>query len=256
MDNKNIYENFDWESFKETDIQSKIKKVLDLIPDDVQNILDVGCGNGLITNVLGKKYKVTGVDRSESALKLVETNKIQASADDIPQNDKSYDMVFSSELLEHLDDNTFQDSISEMMRLTKKYIFITVPNDENPDKLSIKCPECRYTYNSPNHLRSFKLKDFKRLFPEYNILKTFVGGKKVRYYNPTILKMKLKTTPSHSWIPMYWMAKSKRGTICPKCENTFTNPYRFNPLATAYDICNVIISPKKPYWRFVLMEKH
>lgn len=256
MDNKNIYEKFDWESFKESDVQGKIAKVIEIIPDDVQSILDVGCGNGAITNALGKTYKVTGVDRSENALKLVKTRKIQASADNIPFKDNSFDMVFSSELLEHLDEKTFSGTIAEFKRLSKKYIFITVPNNENPNKLAIKCPDCDYLFNSPNHLRSFKPEDFRELLPEYKILKTIVAGKKVRYYNPKILKLKLKLTPASSWIPTYWMEKSKRRAICPKCEFEFINPYRFNPIATAFDICNVLVSPKKPYWLFVLLVKN
>lgn len=255
MDNKAVYEKFDWASFTEDDLGEKISKVIEMIPEDVENILDVGCGNGLITNTLGEGYDVTGVDRSENALKFVKTNKIQADADHIPLADQSFDLVFSSELLEHLDDKTITGTISEIKRLSKKYIFITVPNDENPDKLAIKCPSCSYVYNRPNHLRSFKLKKFESLFPEYRIIKHFVSGKKVRYYQPALLNLKKRIAPSQSWIPYYWIPESNRKTICPNCEHEFKYDYRFNVFATSIDIINAIISPKKPYWLFVLMEK-
>ena len=255
MDNKNIYEKFDWASLKEEDLKDKILKVLEFIPEDVNTIVDVGCGNGAITNVISKQYEVTGVDRSKEALKHLQTKTVLASADNIPLSSAYCDLVFSSELLEHLDDDTFAKTIKELKRLTKKYIFITVPNDENPDKLSIRCPRCKFVYNRPNHLRSFKPKDFKILFPEYKILKTFAFGSKVRYYNPAILTVKKRITPASSWIPKYWIEKSKRKTFCPKCENEFIYPYRFNLIATGLDILNVILSPKKPYWLFVLMEK-
>ncbi|NOX84451.1 MAG: class I SAM-dependent methyltransferase [Chlorobi bacterium] len=255
MDNKTIYEEYDWSSLKESVLKEKIQKVMELIPQDVQTIVDIGCGNGVITNILGQNYNVTGVDRSEYALSFVETQKIQASADKIPLPDHSYDLVFSSELLEHLDDKVFENSVKEMKRLSKKYIFITVPNDENPDKLSIKCPQCSYLYNSPNHLRSFKSHDFYSLFPEYEMISIFTFGKKVRYYNPFLLNIKKKISPSQSWIPYYWMPKTKRKTICPNCEHEFYNQYKFNLFATSIDILNVLISPKKPYWLFVLMEK-
>ena len=255
MDNKTIYEKFDWSALKESHLQGKITKVIELIPDDVKTIIDIGCGNGVITNVLGQQFEVTGVDRSEQALKMVETKKVQASADEIPLPAHSFDMVFSSELLEHLNDDIFNGAIKEIKRLSKKYIFITVPNDENPDKLSIKCPECDYIYNSPNHLRSFRSNDFNTLFPEHRIVTTFVFGKRVRYYNPQLLKIKKKTSPSRSWIPNYWMNESKRKTICPQCEHEFENTYNFNLMSTFIDITNVLVSPKKPYWLFVLMEK-
>ena len=255
MDNKTIYEKFDWSSFKEPALQGKVQKVLEFIPDSVRTIVDIGCGNGIITNVLGSHFDVTAVDRSEKALSFVQTKKVLAGADDIPLSDASFDMVFSSEMLEHLEDDVFAKAISEMKQLSQQYIFITVPNDENPDKLSMQCPSCGFVYNSPNHLRSFQLQDFDQLFPEYNIVSSLTFGKKVRYYNKRILQTKMKISPARSWIPYYWMPREKRKTICPKCESQFVNPYRFNLLATAMDFANLAVSPKKPYWLFVLMEK-
>lgn len=254
MDNKAFYDKFDWDSLKETHLKGKISKLLETIPTDVNSIIDVGCGNGVITNVLGQKYKVTWVDRSDSALENVRTEKVQASSDCIPFDNK-YDMVFSSVLLEHLPNDILKGTISEFKRLSKKYIFITVPNEENPDKLSIVCPECGYLYNSPNHLRCFDINKLIALFPECKLLKTFTFGKKVRYYNRNILKLKTNLTPSRSWIPNYWSPKNKRITTCPSYEHTFENQYTFNLFSLGLDFMNIIVSPKKPYWLFALFEK-
>ncbi len=232
----------------------KIQQVMQSIPADVKTLIDIGCENGVITNELGKKYDVLGVDRSRKALEFVQTPKIEASCDAVPV-EGPFDMVFSSELLEHLPENVFNETIKEFKRLARKYIFITVPNGENPDKLSIKCPACSYIFNRPNHLRSFSVKDFERLFPEYRIIKWFDFGKKVRYYNPLLLKIKRKISPPISWIPYYWIPKEERNTICPRCEHAFYYSWRFHPMALAVDVFNVLVSPKKPYWLFVLMEK-
>jgi len=62
MDNTVIYEKFDWGKLQSNDLRDKINLVIDYIPEDVKTILDVGCGNGVITNELAKRYKVTGVD--------------------------------------------------------------------------------------------------------------------------------------------------------------------------------------------------
>lgn len=255
MDNKQVYEKFDWSKLTEERLSGKIDRILNAIPDDVKTILDVGCGNGIITNALAEKYKITGVDRSNAALESVQTDKLLASSDNIPLEDRSYDMVFSSELLEHLDDKTLNGTIAEMDRLTTKYLFITVPFSENPDKLSIKCPECRNIYNRPNHLRSFNRNAIEKLFPDFETIRFFTYGNRVRYYNKTLLKLKRAITPSSSWIPYFWISRDNRETICPYCEHEFTYPYRFCMLTTAIDILNVIISPKKPYWLFVLLQK-
>ena len=256
MDNAKIYNKFNWEQLTIKDLKEKISKIIEFIPEDVVTILDVGCGNGVITNELGKKFNVTGVDRSDNALKYVQTKKIKSVSDNIPMNDGTFDMVFSSELLEHLEEFTFKKTIEEFKRLSRKYIFITVPNNENPDKIAIKCPQCSYTYNRPNHLKSFDLSDFKVLFPDYIIINSIEYGMKVRYYNRSILKVKKKLSPSSSWVPYYWIPEDNRNTICPKCENEFEYQYKFNPIATIMDVLNASISPKKPYWLFVLLEKN
>lgn len=255
MDNKTIYEKFDWSKLDFAALKGKIEKVVEFIPEGVSTIADIGCGNGVITNILGQQFEVTAVDRSAAALEFVETKKVQASAENIPLPDGSFDMVFSSEMLEHLEDEVLKGTISEMKRLSKKYIFITVPNDENPNKLSIQCPECNFIYNRPNHLRSFKLDSFKTLFPEYNIIRSLAFGNRTRYYSPTLLKLKKSISPASSWIPNYWISKNDRKTICPYCEHEFNYTYRFHPLASAVDMINLVVSPKKPYWLFVLMER-
>jgi SAM-dependent methyltransferase len=255
MDNKNIYELHDWHILNEQTLRLKIDKILSIIPESVETIVDIGCGNGVITNQLSQKYSVVGVDRSRAALEYVRCDYVQSSSESIPLPDYSFDMSFTSELLEHLEDDTYKKTIAEIKRLSKKYILVTVPNGENPDKLSIQCPSCLYRYNRPNHLRSLNIQDFKQNYQEYDILQHFVFGRKVRYYNPAILNLKLKFSPPASWIPYYWIEKNVRNTICPSCEHKFYYPFKFNLISFFCDVLNAIVSPKKPYWLFVLMKK-
>ena len=158
MDNRSIYEEFDWKSLHFCRTKRKDQKIIEWIPKDVNSIVDIGCGNGTITNILDKAFEITGIDRSKAALEYVETRKILSDANNIPLEDGSFDMSFSSKLLEHLEDDILLGTVSELKRLSRKYIFITVSNHENPDKLSIQCPNCNYCFNRPNHLRSFTSK--------------------------------------------------------------------------------------------------
>ena len=255
MDNSKIYERYNWEALKVADLKEKAELTHDLIPSSIKSILDVGCGNGAITNYLAEYYDVTGLDRSENALKFVNGKKIQASADAIPLADHSFDLGFSSELLEHLEEDVLLKTVSELKRVSREYILISVPNDENPGKLSIKCPDCRHVFNSSNHLQSFTPDKFKLIFPEYELVAHTMTGKKVRYYNRFLLKLKLKFSPSTAWIPYFWISKEKRNAFCPACENEFNYSYKLNVIASMIDILNVIISPKKPYWLIVLLKK-
>jgi len=70
-----------------------------------------------------------------------------------------------------------------------------------------------------------------------------------------LLNIKTSVTPSSAWVPYFWIGKSNRKTICPSCEYEFTNNYKFNIISSFIDTINAVISPKKPYWLFVLMVK-
>lgn len=255
IDNKKYYEQYQWDVIDEVGLSGKIKKIFETIPGDVSSIIDVGCGNGIITNELGKKYKVLGVDRSANALTYVKTNKLQASADNIPLPDASFDMVLSSEMLEHLDDETLLKTIDEIKRLSKKYVLITVPNSENLNKFQIHCPHCGKNYNHSYHLHSFSLDKLMQLFPGCKIEKTFYYGSPVRRYNNVLAKLKMKICPPASWFPYFAKKPKDQKTMCPFCEHEFVYNYKFNFFAFAIDIANLVISRKVPYWVFVLFEK-
>lgn len=256
MDNKNYYENFDWKNANlSTKIGDKIDLIINSIPKDVKNILDVGCGDGTISNGLNSHFNVVAVDRSVNALKLVGTEKTNVSADFLPFKNSSFDLVFSSEMIEHLPDDIFTKSIMEMKRVSKKFIYLTFPNDENIKKQVTECTKCAYRFNKSYHLRSINIELIKKLFPEYKVNFSFEYGAKIRDYNKIINLLKHKLVPSSAWIPMFWTPNQKRTTSCPNCNHQFEIPYKFNLVAFILDRLNVIISKKRPYQLCVLLEK-
>jgi len=255
-DSRKYYENFDWESAElKEKLQEKIDLILSSIPNDVKSMIDIGCGDGTISNKLKNYYKVTAVDRSINALKFLETSKICASADKIPIKSQSFDLVFSSEMIEHLPDAIFYDAINEFKRITKKYIYLTFPNNENVEKNFVKCPDCGTVFNKIYHLRKLNLDIIKNLFPEFEVVFKTEHGLKIRYYNKVIAKIKHSIVSSDSWIPLRWTPENKRNTTCPDCGKHFKIPYKFSILGFLLDSLNIILSPKKPYQLFVLLKK-
>jgi ubiquinone/menaquinone biosynthesis C-methylase UbiE len=238
-----------WEQNEDSPlVKSKIPIILEWIPRDVKTILDVGCGNGIITNVLAEKYDVTGTDFSECALEYVKGKKVLASADKLPFKDKSFDLVFSSELLEHLPDQTLIDSIEEMKRVTKGYIFITVPNNEQLQKIYTKCPNCKTTFHVYGHIHSFKIQKLDDLigpcFKRY-LVGTF--GPLDRKYNSTLLKIRQKMAD-------VWF-QATENTICPNCSNTEFPKQKGNLLSKLCNGLNWLISGKQKYWLFTFYDK-
>lgn len=155
------------------DEENRIKATIDLIPDDVQSLLDVGCGDGRIINRLNGKYeKICGLDISQKALEHVKTPKVQGSLEELPFLDNSFDILICCEVLEHLPYPVYKKAIKEMERVSKKYILISVPNNENLGSRMIKCPKCGCSSHIWRHLRSFNKEKLKTLFNDFEIQKT------------------------------------------------------------------------------------
>lgn len=55
-----------WQNYDpENQVQMRLDKTLEMIPKGVSTILDVGCGNGIITNALAGDYLLIGVPNCE-----------------------------------------------------------------------------------------------------------------------------------------------------------------------------------------------
>lgn len=93
-------------------------------------LLDVGCGNGFFTFYFEPIYNTYGLDYSEFMLATNPcTKKICASATHLPFAENSFDIVFCSNLLHHLEEPI--DAVREMRRVSRKYVILSEPNRNN-----------------------------------------------------------------------------------------------------------------------------
>lgn len=88
-------------------------------------LLEVGSGSLGITPYL--KRPIDGIDVNFSGPQTELVNKIKGSAVGLPMHRNSYDVVFSSDTLEHIETNQRERSIYEMLRVAKKLVIIVVP---------------------------------------------------------------------------------------------------------------------------------
>lgn len=101
----------------------------------VESILDVGCGEGftlnrLRENKIGSSWE--GIEYSDIAIELgkktyPETKITKGSIYELPYKDNSFDLVLSTEVLEHLEDP--QKGLKELIRVSKRYVMVSVPNE-------------------------------------------------------------------------------------------------------------------------------
>lgn len=256
QDNRIYYENFDWnEAALDVKLREKVEFIQNSIPSDVNSIVDVGCGDGSITNNLSDSFIIFATDRSINALTTINTERFCSSADHIPLANESFDLVLSSEMIEHLPEEVFRKAIAEFKRISKKYIFLTFPNDENIEKNFVKCPECYNIFNKVYHLRKINLLKIKDLFPDYEIKFAKNFGKEIRKYNRHLARIKHSFVNPNAWIPKSWVNGNRQNTLCPKCSFKFTIQNKFSFLGFLLDGINTLISPKIPYQLFVLLKK-
>lgn len=145
-------------------------ETIKVIPADIETILDVGCGDGFITNQLNEKYKVVGMDMNFNDLKYVDKIKVNASSHLIPFKEKTFDLVLGSEIVEHLREPTYIRTLQEFERVSKKYILITVPYCEYLPLDFAKCPKCGCIFHGAGHIRSFPPQGIDNLFSDFSLV--------------------------------------------------------------------------------------
>ncbi|MFH0732482.1 MAG: methyltransferase domain-containing protein [Candidatus Omnitrophota bacterium] len=144
---------------------SKIGKNLD--------ILDVGCGEGLLGSFLSKENKVYGVDIHKEKIErcIAKGIKAQLIAADagLPYEDSKFDVVTCCQALEHIMDPS--ETVSEIMRVLKPrgYFIAAVPNmyDLRTRFLYPFGVRTKITYGSNlGHIRFFSKKTFAELIED------------------------------------------------------------------------------------------
>ena len=90
---------------------------------DPENVLEIGKGAGLVSTVLKSRgVKLESLDIDEEV-----KPEILGSVLDIPVEDNKYDVTLCAEVLEHLPFEDFPKALSEIRRVTKRAVVLSLP---------------------------------------------------------------------------------------------------------------------------------
>jgi 2-polyprenyl-3-methyl-5-hydroxy-6-metoxy-1,4-benzoquinol methylase len=111
-------------------------------------VLDVGCGNGVISRSLGEKgFAVKGIDVSEKAIvRARELNNFPnvrfevVGAERLVADGHRYHAVICSEVLEHLNDPGKLLGVLHQLLDENGVLIVTVPNGKGPRELFVTRP--------------------------------------------------------------------------------------------------------------------
>lgn len=143
FDKYDRWHDYHWREYERDSIyRAHALKVKDWVRE--RDVLDVGCGDGLITHLIGGE----GFDNHAYAVELAKKHGVNAWVDDLYDMSevREYDAVFLGDVIEHLDYP--EKCIKEISTKTKK-LYIATPPKKTPFR--------------PYHVREFEqdeLRDF------------------------------------------------------------------------------------------------
>lgn len=192
----------------------RISETINSIPIDTQTILDIGCGNGVFINRLVDEFPdrfetIVGLDPCKEALKYVKTAKVNQNINGLPFESNSFDLVSCLEVLEHLPQRDFKKGLSEIQRVSRKYILVSVPNDETLEQFLVLCPKCCCAFNPYFHMRNFNTENLHRLFDDFKTVAVREIGPESRFYAYKRFMFFLRLCYGNSAPPAL--------SLCPQC---------------------------------------
>lgn len=130
------------------------REIIELIPKDARSILDVGCGNGAISNAIDDRL-VIGSDIALAAIKHMRHPACVADIGAMPFADGSFDLVMATDVLEHIPDDQYARACAEIVRVSRRWILIAVPYRELLDSATVECASCGVFYHVHWHQRAY-----------------------------------------------------------------------------------------------------
>ena len=143
-------------------------------PADI--VLDAGCGEGYdVARILDANPQLIfhGIDISSKAVQKSRTmaptmHSVVGSVFDLPYPDKSFDLVISLEVLEHLDNPPA--AIAEYKRVTRRYLLLSVPNEPIFRSLRLlNGMNVAQLGDHPEHVQHWSINSFRKMLRDQGL---------------------------------------------------------------------------------------
>ena len=229
--NESFEKDITWNSaiYLHGDEHERFEETVKVIPQDCSSLLVVGAGNGAFLNFIEKtklNIQTKGVEYSIGGIrnKVCQSEIIQGSIDDLKLANQSFDCISALEVIEHLPVSIYEKGLTELERVAKNYILISVPYKEN--RVNVTCPNCACSFNPNTHVRSFDEMKLKNLFIDFELESLqALGNKREMYFGKYRRLAKSlfgdKRFPAHCVCPLCFYSKND-GKHNVKSENSIT----------------------------------
>ena len=144
-----------------------------------ESILDVGCGEGALTNKWAQRLsgaQVVGLDLPDPGLEAEWRSRphpnvqfVPGRAEELPFAADEFDLVSAIETLEHVDDP--DRALEELARVARRHLLVSVPRE--PAWRALNLARGAYVSqlgNTPGHVNHWSRRGLKRLLSPYGDL--------------------------------------------------------------------------------------
>lgn len=135
-------------------------------------VLNIGVGDGwLEQRCIAQGWETYALDPIEPAIARVAAAGVVGKVghiEAIPFANDFFDIVFCSEIIEHLSREQIQQGLSEVKRVLKNkgVLLGTVPFNENLFEGRVVCPDCGSVFHRIGHQQSFDTTTLPAVFPD------------------------------------------------------------------------------------------
>jgi len=163
------------------------KIVAEVVALTPRTFLDAGCGEGFVARRIldaAPDIVLTGCDVSAAALEIaananVGTRFVAGSIVDLPFPDRSFDVVGCFEVLEHLPDDLPRQALSELARVARQAVVLSVPHEPAfsvANAVRGKNLDVRPRGSDPDHKQFWTRSAFGALVGEQLVVRKLAGS--------------------------------------------------------------------------------
>lgn len=154
---------------------NKKEKIKHIIQDlSIKTIIDVGCGDGRLIDIIPKQVSYTGIDISPTQIKEAkgyikkngrkQANFIIGDVTNMPFHENTFDVALACDIVEHV--LSPNELFKELRRVVKKNgaIIFGIPNEDLWQLARFLL--LKYPLRSPDHINAIYPQDIKQAFPK------------------------------------------------------------------------------------------
>jgi hypothetical protein len=236
--------------------QTRIADLISMMPSACSNALDIGARDGYLSVRMTEHFdSVTALDLSTPDVQHEKIQILQGDVTALNLPDSSFDIVVCAEVLEHIPPELLMRACQEIVRVSKKWVLIGVPFQQDIRFGATRCPSCGKTNPPWGHVNAFSTDKLTKLFSSLSV--HTISNVGVSNDKTNFLSHLLSEYAGHPF------GTYKQQENCIYCDSTisYTEKRNFGQrLATR--AAHILISVQKhmtrkhPNWIHILFEKN